>query len=216
MRPYTELTQKWANWQGFSYSPWPSRKPWGTHSSIRGLTEWFLIVSNTTWSIRNGLRSPFKKSALKLFPDLFLWEISGRKEPSQTCSQERDYQKDENNMEQQKIPREYHSGRLTTFVSFLRKSGFKQNNYWKRIYFNEHIPDHRHIKNRLQKADAHLRAKTKYKMVLEVTVQIQLKVTSIKCLLCIGNCLAFTIISFNTLSNTERQKLLTPLLQMWQ
>lgn len=117
-------------------------------------------------------------------------------------------------MKQQQIPCEYHSGRLTTFVSYLRKSGFKQNNYWKRIYFNEHIPDHRHIKNRLQKAAAHLRAKTKYKMVLEVTVQSQLKVTSSKCLLCIRNCLALNIVSFSTLSNTARQKLLTPLLQV--
>lgn len=117
-------------------------------------------------------------------------------------------------MERQQIPREYHSGRLTTFVSYLRKSGFKQNNCWKRIYFNEHIPDHGHTKNRLQEAAAHLRAKTKYKMVLEVTVQIQLKVTSIKCLLCIGNRLALNVVSFNTLSNTERPKLLTPLSQM--
>lgn len=158
--------------------------------AVNPKTEWFLMLSNLT-SLRNGLRSPLKKPALKLFTDLFLWELSGRKEPSQTCSQERDYQEDENNMKQQQIPREYHSGRLTTFVSYLRKSGFKQN-HWKRIRFNEHIPDHRHIKTRLQEAAAHLRAKTKYKMVLEVMVQIQLKVTSTKCLLCIRNRLALT------------------------
>lgn len=111
------------------------------------LTERFSRQSNITSSIRNGLRSPFKKPELKLFTDLFLWELSGRKEPSQTCSQERDYQKDENNMKQQQISHEYHSSRLTTFVSYLRKSGFKQNNYWKRICFNDHNHDHRHIKN---------------------------------------------------------------------
>lgn len=162
----------------------------GEHSSIWRLTQRFLMLSNITWNIRNGLRSPFKKPALKLFTDLFLWELSGRKEPSQTCSQERDYQKDENNTkQQQQIPHEYHSSRLTTFVSYLRKSGFQQNNYWKRISFNEHNPNHRHIKNLLV---VHQIAKTKYKMGFKVMIQIQLKVTFTKCLLCIRNCLALT------------------------
>jgi hypothetical protein len=93
-----------ASWLGFSYNLEPHSIS-GKHSHNNlGLAERFLLLANITWSTRNVLRLPFKKPALKLLTDLSLWELSGRKKPSQTCSQERDYQKDENNMEQHRFP----------------------------------------------------------------------------------------------------------------
>ena len=179
---------KQANWLGFSYHPEPPSESWGIFSSIRILTERFSRLSNITWTIRNGLRSPFKKPELKLFTDLFLWELSGRKEPSQTCSQERDYQKDENNMKQQQISHEYHSSRRTTFVSYLRKSGFKQNNYWREFALMTMTTTTGTSKTFSTKAVSNLI--TKYRKVLEVMIPLQLKAIFTKYLLSIRNCLA--------------------------
>lgn len=48
-------------------------------SSVCSLTERFLIPSNVPRSIGNVFRLPFKRAVLELFPDLFLGELSGRK-----------------------------------------------------------------------------------------------------------------------------------------
>lgn len=92
-------------------------------------------------------------------------------------------------MKQQQISHEYHSSRLTTFVSYLQKSGFKQNNYWKRICFNDHDHDTGTSKTFSTKAVLNVITKTKYRKVLEVMIQLQLKATFTKYLLSIRNCL---------------------------
>lgn len=96
-----------------------------------------ILNNNSIQSNRNSLRlSALQEDTLKLFTDLFLWELSVGKEPSQTCSQERDYQKDENDMMQGQISCDEHSNRLTTFNSYLWKSGLNQN--WNP--FNDYNP----------------------------------------------------------------------------
>lgn len=136
------------------------------------------------------LKITFQETCIKII-HWFIFMRLGRKEPSQTCSQERDYQKYENNMKQRQIPHEYHSSRLTTFVSYLWKSGFQDRTTGREFALMNITRTTGTSKAFCSKAIAHLRAKTKYKMVLEVMIQIQLKVTFTKCLLCIKNCSAF-------------------------
>lgn len=88
---------------------------------------WVTLNSNST-KHQKCLKIALQEVTLKLFTDLFLGELSVGKEPSQTRSQERAYQKDEERMhEAGQASCEHRSSRLITLVSYLWKSGQKQN-----------------------------------------------------------------------------------------